>query len=293
MVRRAIKRLAGLGVSLGFKVRDVRRSVSRRMREIGQALRLRGDAAREAIKKPYRRLLRITGRLIRQGKKAAEATRRHLGKAGKATNAKMVRVLRQLDEVLPRAEQIVRQTRARIIRGVTDSTGKLISLVEPWAQILRRGKLHRPTEFGMMVKVQEAEGGLVTDIRLVPAKADAPLLVPSVQRHVEVFGRAPRMLAADRGFYSTDGEAQARQLGVKRPVLPKPGYRSKERVEYERQRWFRRGRAWRAGGEARIARLKHRFGMDRSRYRGLTGMLRTASWAAIANNLLAVARHTA
>src|SRR5439155_1536959 len=84
-------------------------------------------------------------------------------------------------------------------------------------------------------------------------------------------------------------ERRVRALGVHHAVIPKPGFRSRERIDYERQRWFRRGRAWRAGGEARIARLKHCFGMARSRYRGERGMVRTVYWAAIANNLTAIA----
>jgi hypothetical protein len=34
--------------------------------------------------------------------------------------------------------------------------------------------------------------------------------------------------------------------------------------------------AWHAGGEARIARLKHTFGMNRTRYRGANGVARCA-----------------
>src|SRR5438094_35577 len=183
----------------------------------------------------------------------------------------------------------VRQTRGRIVHGVTTGADKLVSLFEPSAQILRRGKLHRPTEFGALVKVQETEGGIVTEIAVVDRKNDAPLLVPAVEGHGRVFGRPPGLVAVDRGFYSTDGERRVRALGVHHAVIPKPGFRSRERIDYERQRWFRRGRAWRAGGEARIARLKHCFGMARSRYRGERGMVRTVYWAAIANNLTAIA----
>jgi len=139
------------------------------------------------------------------------------------------------------------------------------------------------------VKVQETEGGIVTEIAVVDRKNDAPLLVPAVEGHGRVFGRPPGLVAVDRGFYSTDGERRVRALGVHHAVIPKPGFRSRERIDYERQRWFRRGRAWRAGGEARIARLKHCFGMARSRYRGERGMVRTVYWAAIANNLTAIA----
>src|SRR5260370_14603056 len=73
VLSRAIRRLRGTGVDLGFHFRNVHRSVSRRIREIAQGLRRRGERARRAIKKPYRRLLRITGRLARQAHPPAEA----------------------------------------------------------------------------------------------------------------------------------------------------------------------------------------------------------------------------
>ena len=123
--------------------------------------------------------------------------------------------------------------------------------------------------------VQEADGGIVTDVAVDEARADARLLVPGVEHHVRLFGRAPRLVATDRGFYSGRGERRIIEMGVLRAVLPWPGYRSPKRVSYERQRWFRRGRAWRAGGEARISRLKHAFGMNRSRYSGRNGLDRS------------------
>ena len=288
VLRRTMSRLVDAGVKLSFKLRHVGRSVSRRMREIGQALRLRGDAVKEAIKKPYRRLLRITARLVRQAEAAIEQATAQASKMKGATRRRIERALNVLREMAPRARHVVQQTRARIVRGVTNSKTKIISIFQPHAQILRRGKLHRPTEFGQMVKVQEADGGVVTDIGVVAEKNDSPLLVPAVERHIVVFGRPPQMAATDRGFYSGKGERRIRELGVKRPVIPKPGHKSKKRVAHERQRWFKRGRAWRAGGEARISRLKHRFGMARSRYKGDQGTTRTALWAGIANNLVAI-----
>jgi len=48
VLRRAMCRLVAAGVKLSIRLRHVGRSVSRRMREIGRALRLRGEAAKEA-----------------------------------------------------------------------------------------------------------------------------------------------------------------------------------------------------------------------------------------------------
>jgi len=278
-------------VKLSFKVRDVRRQVGRRMREVTQAIRLRGKAQRQrAVEKPYRRLLRVTGRLVRQAVRACQETQAQLGRVGRRSRRQVRRTLEHLEKMIPRGRQIVRQTRSRVLRGKTRTPGKLVSIFEPYAQILRRGKPHRPTEFGVMVKVAETEGGIVSDVAIDPDKADALLLAPTVEQHQQIFGRAPRLVATDRAFYSTRGDERLKQIGVRHRVIPKPGYRSPERLAHERQRWFRRGRAWRAGGEARIGHLKHSFGMERSRYRGQAGVERTILWAAMANNLVTICR---
>jgi IS5 family transposase len=293
VISREVAKLEEAGTKLPFHRTGVRRSIAHRLREIAQALRRKGEAAKEAIKRPYRGLLRITGRLVRQAEIAVAAGHERLSHARGRTARRIWSALSKLDEILPHARQVIRQTRARVLGGNTQSEGKIISVFEPYARIMRRGKLHKPTEFGSLVLVQEAEGGVVTDVRTVDGNHDAALLVPAVERHIEVFGRAPVLAATDRGFFSLEGERRVRELGVRRPVIPHCGYRSKERIAYERQRWFRRGRAWRAGGGARIARLKYAFGMARSRYRGLSGTPRTMYWAAIANNLVAVGRAAA
>ena len=289
VVYRNMARLFAAGIKLPSHLVNVSRSVTRRCNEIKQALRKKGDEAREAIKKPYRGLLRITGRIVRQASQAIDAARSQMKRRSAEARPKAARIVGKLEAILPRAQQVLRQTRARIVRGVTNSSGKLISIFEPHARILRRGKLHKPTEFGNLVKVQEAENGIITDIGVVAEKHDSVLLVPAVERHLEVFGRAPKLVATDRGFHSGAGERRIKELCVHHAAIPKPGYRSAKRMAHEHQRWFKRARAWRAGGEARISRLEHRFGMQRSVYRGSGGTQRTALWAGIANNLVVVA----
>lgn len=291
VLSRAMRRLAQTGVDLGFKLRNVRRSVSHRMREIAQGLRRRGERAKRAIRKPYRRLLRITGRLVRQAERSAEQARGQLRMMRGGRRRRIDKLATTIAAAAKHGRQVIRQTRARVLGAQTRTPGKIVSIFEPWAAIIRKGKLHRPTEFGVVVKVQEAEGGIVTDISVDDARADALLLVPAVEHHQRLFGRVPRTVATDRGFFSGQGERRLIDMGVKYPVLPRPGHRTTERVKYERQRWFKRGRAWRAGGEARISRLKNTFAMQRSPYRGRAGVDRCIGWAAIANNLVAIGRY--
>jgi IS5 family transposase len=287
VVRRGMRKLEEAGVELPFARARVRTALSRRMREIAQAKRL-AKKNPEALRRPYRGLLQITRKQLKQARCAVEvASEQVKGRRGKKRRT----ILRELDKLrhfIELGEAVVRQTRARVLGGDTRSEGKLVSIFEPSAQILRRGKPYRPTEFGRLVKVQEAEGGLVTDIEVVDGKNDSPTLVPSVNRHISVFGKPPQLAAADRGYYSNAGVDTAAELGVRRVVVPKPGHKSKQRTALERKRWFQRGRRWRTGGEARISRLKNTFGMHRARYRGARGIERTAYWAGIANNLVAI-----
>ena len=139
-------------------------------------------------------------------------------KARGKRRAALARAVGKIDVFVPRAQQVIRQTRARILRGDTTSDGKLLSIFEPQARILRRGKLHKPTEFGALVKVQESEGGIVTDIAIVDTNHDSALLVPSVERHIEIFGAPPIMAATDRGFYSGAAVKRVEELGVRHVV---------------------------------------------------------------------------
>jgi IS5 family transposase len=292
VLSRALRRVADAGIKLSVRQRDVSRSMSHRLREIAEATRMRRDERQEARRKAYRGLLRLTARLTRHATRVLDDIRDQFETIKPAAQRKVAQQRAYLEAMLPRARQVVRQTRARILREVTDFPGKIVSIFEPSARIIRKGKAHRPTEFGSLVKVQESDGGLVTDIGVVDGTADQPLLVPGVKRHIEVFGRAPGVVATDRGFFSEEGERQLKELGVRNPVTPKPGHRSTERKAYERRRCFRRGRAWRAGGEGRISFLKRSFGMSRSRYRGPQGIERTTLWAGVAHNLVVVARRS-
>lgn len=287
--RRSVRKLKKAGVELPFVQARVRTSMTRRMREVNQAKRLTKENRASPLKRAYRGLLKITRKAIEQARLAAEAAKQQVRARRGKLRGVILGELAKLETFIPRCEAVLKQTAARVLHGETRSEGKLVSIFEPETQILRRGKFHMPTEFGQLVKVQEAEGGIITDIDVVAGKNDQPLLAPSVDRHIEVFARPPALVTTDRGFFSKKGVEHATSVGVARVAVPKPGHKSKERTAYERQRWFKRARAWRAGGEARISRLKNHFGMRRSRYRGHGNIRRTAHWAGIANNLMAMA----
>jgi IS5 family transposase len=60
-------------------------------------------------------------------------------------------------------QRVLEQTRARVFKGDSHHPGKVLSLFESPSEAIRKGKLSKPTESGKLVKIQEAEGQLVTD----------------------------------------------------------------------------------------------------------------------------------
>ena len=119
---------------------------------------------------------------------------------------------------------------------------------------------------------------------------DSQLLVPAVEQHQRQFGRPPRMVAADTGFYSLKNEKTIQAMGVTRVAVPSRSTKSSDRRKLQRTRWFRAGQRWRTGCEGRISVLKRRHGLSRCRYRGFEGMQRWVGLGVIADNIINIGR---
>jgi IS5 family transposase len=273
--------------------RDRSRSVLHCVLKIARAARGRGEAAKDRRNSSYRSLLKIVRTVVTEGKKVCEKLddgriTRHLG-----INDQFVAegIKRQLETMLPRTEQVIRQTRNRICLGITDSTNKLVSLFEPKTAIICKGKPHKPTEFGRVVDIVEVENGFVSDYQVLEGNpSDSALLLPALKRHKVRFGKAPHMIATDAGFWSAQNEREARAAGVKYVSIPSTGKLSKLRLRIQRSRWFRQAQRWRANGEGRIGTLKNIYGLDRCMYKGDESMERWVGWCVFAHNLVIVAR---
>ncbi len=188
-------------------------------------------------------------------------------------------------------QQVIHQTKARVFGGNTRAENKLVSIFEPDTEIIRKGKASKPTEFGKMVKIQEAENQIITAYEIYDQRPlDRDLLIPAVEAHEERLDRVPDLVAGDAGFYSAQGEAKVQEMGVKRVSIPNHSTKSAERRRHQKQRWFRKGQKWRTGCEGRISILKRRHGLNRCRYKGTAGMKRWVGLGVISDNLINIGR---
>jgi IS5 family transposase len=288
VLTRAMKRITKIAGEVGAKLRDRSRSVKLRVLDIARAARARGPQGQERLKRTYVRLLSSTSRVVGQARRFAREIAEGIKRSTDVAAQLALEGLRQeIDEMVPRVQQVMRQARARIFRGETRSEGKIVSLFEPSTEIIRKGKAAKPTEFGKMVKLQEAENQIVIDYEVYDQRpSDSDLLIAAIETHEARLGRTPRLVAADAGFYSAKNETAAKARGVKRVCIPNRSTKSPERKREQKKRWFRNGQKWRTGCEGRISVVKRRHGLGRCRYRGDAGMKRWVGLGVIADNLI-------
>jgi transposase, IS5 family len=264
------------------------RSVRRLARQVGEAMRKRGETAQEQGMQAYRKLVKATQQTIEQAQQVLPALQALTGR--EADRLSVV-----LETFIPRAEQVVSQAMRRVFQGEkVPASEKIVSLFEPHTDIIRRNKARKPTEYGHKVWLDEVDGGLVTRWQVLAGNPnDEQQWLPSLEHHIECFGRPPNQMSADRGVHSPQNEQIAQQRGVKRVILPQPGRKSEARKRHEKQRWFQQGRRWHAGVEGRISMLKRRNELDRCRDHGVQGFDRWIGWGVIAGNLLVIGRKVA
>jgi IS5 family transposase len=260
------------------RVRDRSRAIARRLRKLNRTL-----AARTGQGKPT--ALRLTGeagqlveRSIRETRRLAEQLR--LGARGRGAHAKLA-AARRLDELTDRASTVARQIRQRLAgEKITD---RLVSIGDPDARPIRKGKLRSPTEFGYVIQLAEVcentrrgARGLIVPVATQVGSPNEPDLLPATAAELKRLRLTPRELALDGGFFP---------LGVAED-LPGP-----ERVfiagrqSAGSRRTDRRLARFRVGIEGRISHLKRRYGLKRSRLKGHHGTRTWTAWAILAYNL--------
>jgi IS5 family transposase len=269
---------------LGAPVRERTRSVARRVFEIAQRSRTTGartsqrvrERTKARIKRLYQGLMRITRTVVREAE--AAVTQFPL-----RPRRRVWRLAERLHATLGVVRQVLAQTRARVLRRDTHFPGKVVSVFEPHTEIIRKGKLAKPTEFGRLVMIQEAEAQFITDYRVCERLSDRALWVPALDRHRALFGHPPQLAVADGGFASRKNEHAAQDRHVRHVVLP-------WQHRAQRSRAARAALRWRTGSEGRISALMRCHGLRRCRYRGAAGMQRWVGLGVIANNLKVLGR---
>jgi IS5 family transposase len=152
-----VRALAREGRKLAAKVKEKRTAVRDRSRSMGRNLRALTRSIRRRCGEAKAEVLTLTAetgklleRSIREARTLAATARRRA--CGRGARAKL-RAANQLEELADRCEKITEQIHKRV--NGEKITDRLVSLWDPDARPIRKGKLSRPTEFGYVDQLCE------------------------------------------------------------------------------------------------------------------------------------------
>lgn len=239
----------------------------------------------------YRQLLAITQEVLANARRTLEATARSRAKT--PTDTLTLEELRKdLTDYCPLGDRVVDQARRRILDGEqVPASEKLYSIFEPHTDLIKRGKINKPIEFGHKLFLAESAQGLITQYRVLDGNpSDEDHVQSSLKAHRKTFGYAPDVFAADRGFDSTDNQKTCRKARIACASIPqRGGTKTAERQAFEKSPDFKKAQRFRAGIEGRISVLFRGRGMKRCLARGDERFHVFVGVAVLANNLMKIA----
>lgn len=262
------------------RVRDRSRAIGRRLRAITRTARRRSGQAKAEVLA----LTAETGRLLRASALEARTLAAETRTKARGPGAqRKLRALADFERLIGRCERVEAQI-TKLLAG-EPITERIVSLVDPDARPIRKGKLGRPTEFGYVCQLAEATPhtrrgarGFILPAATAPGNPGEDALLPQTVAELEALGLSPREVALDGGFRTGPTSEALAPLGPKRTFIS-------GRLSPGSKRTQRRLARYRTGAEGRISHLKRRYGLKRSRLKGAEGQRIWTGWAIFAYNL--------
>ena len=280
-----LERAIGLPIQ-GF--RNHTRAARRRM----QALQRMTPAQRKTRqRKKYRELIDITEEVVECARHGLRDTHK-ICLIDPVAQSAVQELHRQIEHYCSLGERVIDQTRRRVLQGEqVSNTEKIYSIFEPHTDLIKRGKVLTPVEFGHKVFLAESAQGLITQYDVLNGNpSDSDHVEASLSRHQATFGSVPQLYGSDRGFFTEENLAACQQRGVEMACIPqRGGTKSAEREAYEKSPAFKKAQRFRAGIEGRISVLFRGRGMKRCLAEGRERFELLVGAAVLANNLLTIA----
>ena len=262
------------------KVRARSRAMGRRLRAVSRTLRRRSGEAKAEVLALTAQTGELLERSVTEAHRLAHAARRKA--RGRGARAKL-RAAVALEELADRSAKVAAQIRQRVAGEKIGD--RLISLADPDARPIRKGKLGKPNEFGYVAQLAEVTPntkrgarGFILPPASAPGNPTEDTLLPQTVAELGRLGLCPREVALDGGFNIGPTADALAPLGCERVFISgrqQPGSR----------RTQRRLQRYRTGAEGRISHLKRGYGLRRSRLKGAEGQRISTGWGTLAYNL--------
>lgn len=247
----------------GWRWHDHRRAAKRQWMVVMYA---KGEDKDRARQRGYRRLVKLTERVLGYAKKMADEARA-LSLTPSAERLVAAALSEELTHYIPLVQRVIAQTPSRVLEGrKVPAKEKLTSIFEPHTDIIVKDR--RETRFGHKVTLTSTGSNLIADCVIDRGNpADATLAVRSIERVSTVLQKVPTAVSFDDGFASKSNLVQIKALGIENVAFHKKcRLRVKEMVKSDRV--YRELKNFRAGVKNTISTLERGQGMGRCRWRG-------------------------
>jgi len=162
---------------------------------------------------------------------------------------------------------------------------KVFSLFEPDTELINRGKVPYPIEFGHRVLIVEDSAGFILKAQVMePGQTDEKIPVSLMSELQQRFEGKIKAASFDKGFWSPENLQELSAI-VPLAVLPKKGRHSVADAAREGSKAFGKMRKWHAGVEAAIHALQAGNGLGICRDKGRDGYHRYLALGVLGRNL--------
>lgn len=270
LLHQVVKTLTHHAKEAGVKISHHVRATKKALAQLGASLKSKSKQQKSQVKQT---LQKTTALALKTFEECKNAIKRISAKRKNFTHDMKI------------AKKILEQTKQKL-SGVSSIAERIVSLHDPEARPIRKGKLKKPNEFGRTLQLVQDSSGVILDYELQHGNpSDKTQLLPLVKKFKKRFGRAPAELAADKGYYSEENIRLLKEINVKRIGIAKIGRLSKTEKKKQHSRWFKSLQRFRCGIEAGISMLKRCFSLGHTKVRGNKATAVSVNWAIFNYNL--------
>jgi IS5 family transposase len=250
---------------------------------------------RNKLERPYRALLAHVARVLDWSRQVRATVRERLATETYDLQVGLIltELLSEMDGYDDLIEKVIDQATRRVLGGEkVPNAEKLFSLFEPHTELLLRGKVAKPIEFGHMILLQQIEEKFITGYQVFERRPnDAALVDAILKSHRKTFGQLPESFTADKGFYQSMDQLRVLERTIPNVSIAKKGSRNEHETAREHHPIFRALQRFRAGIEGTISGLKRVFKLSRCLYRSFRTFCSSVGAHVFAHNLVVLARN--
>ena len=121
----------------------------------------------ERLTKKYRELVGVTKEVMNSARKVVEQTEKARGK-DLVTEMAVHELRKEITHYCKLGDRVIDQTRRRVLEGEqVPNAENIYSIFEPHTDLIKRGKVQTPLEFGHKVFLAESAQGLITQYEVL------------------------------------------------------------------------------------------------------------------------------